>query len=314
MSGYDLRLMSPVEAENDILTDGQNLIIVADVRDTLHFRIFDTDGRRVMDTDETELAIFTSGPEQIAELKKNLSGLWQNPQLSRSDKDRVSSSVRSAVGRHYVHHYDDTFASIMGHDYVSYYDIAFPHLADLSDDFFFNSTDWPMSALAFSLKAGRAVTAPAWGAKGSDEEEGPYDPRYPYSAYPLQLWDFEHIREPRPLNGHTSPIMCADMTGDGKWALTGSRGRMLRLWDLDSGVCLQILRGHRGIVYGCALSEDARLAVSGSEDMTVRLWDLVQGKLLFTFAVSEQWCRATLPGTARWLSPPRSLGACIYYI
>lgn len=143
----------------------------------------------------------------------------------------------------------------------------------------------PVGVLAFSRAAGRAVSAPDYMAKFADMEEAPYDPAG--ADYPLKLWDFSNIRKPRLLRGHTMPVTCTDMTGDGTRALSGSCGRLLRLWDLDTGTCLQILRGHRGMVLACALSEDARLAVSGSEDMTVRLWDLVQGKLLFTFAASS---------------------------
>jgi WD40 repeat protein len=143
----------------------------------------------------------------------------------------------------------------------------------------------PVGVLAFSRAAGRAVSAPGYLEKYSDREESPYDPAG--ADYPLKLWDLKNTRKPRFLRGHTMPVTCADMTGDGTRALSGSWGRILRLWDLDTGACLKILRGHRGMVLACALSEDAGLAVSGSEDMTVRLWDLVQGKLLFTFAASS---------------------------
>jgi WD40 repeat protein len=137
--------------------------------------------------------------------------------------------------------------------------------------------------LAFSLAAGRAVSAPRPGGKYADAEE-PQRGR----DHPLQLWELgRDVLEPRLLRGHTMPIMCADMNAAGTRALTGSWGRLLRLWDLDAGVCLHVLRGHCGIVMCCALTDDARLAVSGSEDMTVRLWDLSAGKLLFTFSASS---------------------------
>jgi WD40 repeat protein len=140
--------------------------------------------------------------------------------------------------------------------------------------------------LAVSQTSGRVVSAVNIGAKSPDREEMPYNPNG-RADYPLSLWSLGNLKERRLLHGHTTPIMCVDMTRDGKQALTGSTGRLLRLWDLDEGVCLQILPGHRGIVFDCALSEDARFAVSGSEDMTVRLWDLVQGRLLFTFTASS---------------------------
>ena len=143
----------------------------------------------------------------------------------------------------------------------------------------------PLGVLAFSLAAGRAVSATRSLLKGADMEEAPYSGGDDGAA--LELWNLNNLRKPRLLRGHMSSITCADMTVDGKRALSGSRGRLLRFWDLDAGECLQVLRGHRGIVFACAITDDARFAISGSEDMTARLWDLKQGKLLFTFAASS---------------------------
>jgi len=145
----------------------------------------------------------------------------------------------------------------------------------------------PVGVMAFSLSAGRAVSAPDYLAKFGDMEEAPYDPSGAGGDYPLQVWNLKGTPGFRLLHGHTMAISCADITAEGTRAISGSHGRLLRLWNLDTGVCLHVLRGHRGIVFACALSEDARLAISGSEDMTVRLWDLIQGKLLFTFAASS---------------------------
>lgn len=143
----------------------------------------------------------------------------------------------------------------------------------------------PVGVLAFSQTANRAVSAFGYRAKFADMEEPPSDPSR--ARFPLYVWDVNSVSEARLLRGHTMPISCVDLTSDGKLALTGSRGRLLRLWDLETGTCLKILSGHRGGVYDCALMDGARLAVSGSEDMTLRLWDLVEGKLLFTFACSS---------------------------
>jgi len=142
-----------------------------------------------------------------------------------------------------------------------------------------------LGVLAFSLAAGRAVSATRNFGKGADLEEEPY--RGGDDGCALELWNLENLHKPRLLRGHMRSITCADMTADGKHALTGSRGRLLRFWDLDAGACLHVLRGHRGMVFDCAITDDARFAISGSEDMTVRLWDLKEGKLLFTFAASS---------------------------
>jgi uncharacterized protein YigA (DUF484 family) len=86
--------MSPVNDVHDIPTEGENLIIVADVQDVLHFRIFDADRKKVVDTVENQL------PRQatrIAELRSRLSHLWTVRQLPQDDKDSLISAVTSIV-------------------------------------------------------------------------------------------------------------------------------------------------------------------------------------------------------------------------
>jgi len=95
LEGCDLRLMSSVNDVNSIPTEGKNLIIVANVQDVLHFRAFAADGKRVVDTDESQLP---DQAPQIAKLKTLLSGLWGVPELPQSDKAKVISAVTSIVG------------------------------------------------------------------------------------------------------------------------------------------------------------------------------------------------------------------------
>ncbi len=143
----------------------------------------------------------------------------------------------------------------------------------------------PAGVLAIAAAASRAVSATFLNAKIGDRQEsgcgGDGD------GHPLHLWDLNDPRNPILLHGHTEPVDCLAITPDGKYALSGSRGRVLRFWDLDGRKHLHRLAGHAGEVFCCALSESGRLAVSGSEDMTLRLWDLRKGALLFTFATSS---------------------------
>ena len=97
--GFDLRLMSSVNDVNVIPTEGKNLIIVAAVNNVLHFRIFDGDGKEVVDTDENRLK--EEKPQigqQIEELRKRLESLWPPHQLTSDDKVRVITAVTSIVG------------------------------------------------------------------------------------------------------------------------------------------------------------------------------------------------------------------------
>ncbi len=93
--GSDLRLMSSVKNAGDIPTEEKHLVIVADVDNVLHFRIFDGDGKVVVDTREKGL---TEEEEQIEKLRKQLGSLWPPHELTASEKERVITSVTSIVG------------------------------------------------------------------------------------------------------------------------------------------------------------------------------------------------------------------------
>jgi hypothetical protein len=54
-TGFDLGLMSAVNDVSRIPTVGKSLVVVAAVEQVLHFRIFDGDGKLVVDTDEGRL-------------------------------------------------------------------------------------------------------------------------------------------------------------------------------------------------------------------------------------------------------------------
>ena len=93
--GFDLRLMSSVKDVSSVPTKGEDLVIVAAVNNVLHFRIFDGDGKVVVDTDEQRLP---DQARQIEDLRKQLESLWPPHELTRSDKDRVTTAVTSIVG------------------------------------------------------------------------------------------------------------------------------------------------------------------------------------------------------------------------
>ena len=98
MRGPITRLMSSLNDVSGIPTEGKNLIIVAAVNNVLHFRIFDGDGKVVVDTDEKRL---TEQARQIEDLRKQLESLWPPHELTRSDKGRVITAVTSIVGHTY---------------------------------------------------------------------------------------------------------------------------------------------------------------------------------------------------------------------
>ncbi len=91
----DLRLMSAVDNVSGIPTEAKNLIVVADVEQVLHVRIFDSGGKVVVDTDTTRL----TGPVRpIEDLRKQLETLWPPHELTESEKHGVAAAVTEIVG------------------------------------------------------------------------------------------------------------------------------------------------------------------------------------------------------------------------
>lgn len=68
--------MPSVKDVSEIPATGEDLIIVAAVDNVLHFRIFDANGKRTVDTDEKKL---TNKSQQIDELRKELVRLGPCP-------------------------------------------------------------------------------------------------------------------------------------------------------------------------------------------------------------------------------------------
>jgi predicted Zn-dependent protease len=102
LRGCDLRLMSSVKDVSDIPTEGKDLIIVAAVDNMLHFRVFDGDGKSVVNTDEKRL---TEQARQIDDLKKQLVVLWPPHELTGSEKGLVINAVTSIVGHTHILHF-----------------------------------------------------------------------------------------------------------------------------------------------------------------------------------------------------------------
>jgi hypothetical protein len=92
-----------------VLTDAEKAQLIREATSiagqTLHFRIFDGDGVKVVDKDEGELR---EQAQQVEDLKKQLEILWPPHELTRSDKDRIIIKVGSIFGattrlrRHFV--------------------------------------------------------------------------------------------------------------------------------------------------------------------------------------------------------------------
>ncbi len=92
-SRYDLRLML-VGAADGLLNEGRNLVIVALVGTELHIRIFDANGKIVVDKAENELV---SG-ETVTGLKKQLTPIPDESGLSKERKQKIIGDATSIAG------------------------------------------------------------------------------------------------------------------------------------------------------------------------------------------------------------------------
>ena len=75
------------------------------------------------------------------------------------------------------------------------------------------------------------------------------------------------------LSGHSSGVLLAAFSPDGKTVVTSSWDKTAKLWDAVSGACRATLSGHSNDVSAAAFSPDGKTVVTSSWDKTAKLWD-----------------------------------------
>ncbi len=93
--GAELRLIPALADAEPIPDEGRNLVVVATVGRILHFRIFDADGQRIANTDETRLPARAAA---IETLRSELARLWPPAIPSAAEHDRIIAQV-TAIAR-----------------------------------------------------------------------------------------------------------------------------------------------------------------------------------------------------------------------
>ncbi|XP_011298627.1 NACHT and WD repeat domain-containing protein 1 [Fopius arisanus] len=90
-------------------------------------------------------------------------------------------------------------------------------------------------------------------------------------------------KQETPLQFHTAPLTCIDISRDGAMAVTGGVDSLVNLWQLNSHQLMLTLEGHIASISCVAFSASGLFAASGSEDKTVRVWGLTLGLVVTTF-------------------------------
>ncbi len=80
--------------------------------------------------------------------------------------------------------------------------------------------------------------------------------------------------------GHSSFVLVAKFSPDGKRVAGGGQDKKLILWEVSSRNIINIFEGHSGEIYDIAFSPAGDLIASSSTDGTIKLWDTDSGKMI----------------------------------
>jgi hypothetical protein len=75
------------------------------------------------------------------------------------------------------------------------------------------------------------------------------------------------------LRGHSSPVLSAAYSPDGKFIVTASRDRTAWVWNSSTAQLVAELKGHSAWVLSAAYNPDGKFIVTASRDGTARVWN-----------------------------------------
>jgi WD40 repeat protein len=116
----------------------------------------------------------------------------------------------------------------------------------------------------------------------------------------LSLWDQATGKLLRTLEGHTSSILSATYSPEGKTLATASYDKTVKVWETASGKAVHTFSGHTAHVLTAAFSANGKLIASSGGDKLLLVWDVKSGKVLHTFKepTSEAPALAWAPGSS----------------
>ena len=109
----------------------------------------------------------------------------------------------------------------------------------------------------------------------------------------VRIWETQSGKELLKLEGHTTPVLSALFSPDGKKVVTAGEDAIVRIWDAESGKELLTLEEHIESVRIAVFSPDGtKLVTTSKEDKIVRIWDIVSGKELAELEGHKEFIRS----------------------
>lgn len=81
---------------------------------------------------------------------------------------------------------------------------------------------------------------------------------------------------------HATTIWNAEISKDGKWAISSAMNKTFLLWDVFNKVLFEAMRAHEDVCMAVSISPDMHLIASGSNDLSIKIWDLETRKVIST--------------------------------
>lgn len=95
LRNYDISLMS-IKKKSAIPTNGNSMVFVAELNGALHFRVFNRNGKRVINFSENK----SFDNVHLIDLREIIEGVRNGKTLTKVDKDRAISAVSTYLGDH----------------------------------------------------------------------------------------------------------------------------------------------------------------------------------------------------------------------
>jgi WD40 repeat protein len=97
----------------------------------------------------------------------------------------------------------------------------------------------------------------------------------------IKLWNREG-KQVGELTGHATSVWNADISRDGKRAVSSAFNKTFLLWDVYNGTITEPMRGHEDVTLAVAFSPDDQWIASGSNDHTIKIWNPNTREIVFT--------------------------------